>query len=200
VGSPGSLAPPPRGATTQRLQAKWWVLPDLWHRLLRGPPLDVLELSGSQSQISGNASQGATTTHTMSNIFFNEFFWVLALLRTRRDQLQQATKMALGLAKEGSGANTCPTALDPVSQPRRALVLPCVPQLRTPPPHRGGLQCCNMSHSPGPASLLRRASVLSRDPWLSTRFLHSGGLECSHVSRGSLWATGPQVQRKTPLA
>jgi hypothetical protein len=39
----------------------------------------------------------------------------------------------------GSGAATCPEALDSVSPSRRALTLPCVPRHRTPPRRLGGL-------------------------------------------------------------
>jgi hypothetical protein len=37
-------------------------------------------------------------------------------------------------AKVGSGTATCPTAPEPTSLMRWALVLPCVQRLRTPPP------------------------------------------------------------------
>jgi hypothetical protein len=45
---------------------------------LREPTVDVLQLCGSRSQTSGNASQEAT----MSCTFLSKSFFVLALLRT----------------------------------------------------------------------------------------------------------------------
>jgi hypothetical protein len=50
----------------------------------RGPTVDILLLSDSHSQISVNTSQGAT----MSRMFLVNFFQVLALLRTWRDDYQ----------------------------------------------------------------------------------------------------------------
>jgi hypothetical protein len=67
--------------------------------------------------------------------------------------------------REGSGGATCPTAPDPISLLRRALVLPRAPRLRTPPPCLGGLQYCHLSHS--------------SEPYLHTQ---CGGLRCCHVS------------------
>jgi hypothetical protein len=86
-------------------------------------------------------------------------------------------------AREGSSAATCHMTLDLASLSRQALVLPCAPWLRTPPPYSGGLRCCHVSHSfgprlpaqegsgattcptaPNPASLLGRAPILSRVP------------------------------------
>jgi hypothetical protein len=45
---------------------------------------------------------------------------------------------------------TCPTAPDPASLLRRALMLPRTPRLWTPPPCSGGLLCYHMSHGSGP--------------------------------------------------
>jgi hypothetical protein len=42
----------------RHLQAKWWALLDLRHRLPGRLPRNVLELSGRHSQTSNNASQG----------------------------------------------------------------------------------------------------------------------------------------------
>jgi hypothetical protein len=88
-------------------------------------------------------------------------------------------------AREGSGAATCHTALNPAFLIGRASVLPCVTWFWTPPPCLGEFQCRHVSHSfgphlptqegsgaatcptaPDPASLLRKAPVLScaRDP------------------------------------
>jgi hypothetical protein len=53
-------------------------------------------------------------------------------------------------AREGSGATTCPAALDPASQLGKAPLLPCVMWLRTLPHCSGGLQCCRMFHVSGP--------------------------------------------------
>jgi hypothetical protein len=55
VDAPGSPTPPPKG-----------------------PTADILQLSGSHSQTSGNASQGAT----MSRMFLSKKNRVIALLRT----------------------------------------------------------------------------------------------------------------------
>jgi hypothetical protein len=64
----------------------------LQHRL-PGGPRRCPALSGSHSQICGNASQGAITVHTTitRRTFFHRFFWVLALLRTQRQQLRQTS-------------------------------------------------------------------------------------------------------------
>jgi hypothetical protein len=50
------------------------------------------------------------------------------------------------LVWEGSGATTCPAALDHASLLRRAPMLPCAPWLWTLPPYLGGFQCCHMPH------------------------------------------------------
>jgi hypothetical protein len=52
--------------------------------------------------------------------------------------------------REGSGAATCPAALDPASLHERALTLPRVPRLRILPPCSRGLQRCHVSHGTGP--------------------------------------------------
>jgi hypothetical protein len=50
----------------------------------RGAAADVMQLSDSHFQTSGNASQGAT----MSSMFLSKsFFWILALLRTWKRKL-----------------------------------------------------------------------------------------------------------------
>jgi hypothetical protein len=50
------------------------------------------------SQHYGKTYQGDTTVHTMTPTFFSEnFYGVLVLRRTQRDQLQHATKMITSL-------------------------------------------------------------------------------------------------------
>jgi hypothetical protein len=81
-----------RGAYHPCFQLQCWPLPVIpaapqrvYHRLLR--------LNGSRCQTSGNASQGGHYgAYYKQDIFSANFFWVFALLRTWRDQLQQATK------------------------------------------------------------------------------------------------------------
>jgi hypothetical protein len=110
--------------------------------------------------------------------------------------------------QEGSGAATRPTAPDPASLLRRALVLPHIPWLRILPLYSKGLRCYHMSRGSGsclparvgsgaamcsmaldPTSLLRRAPVLPCVPRYHTLPPYLGGLRCYHVSRCSLWAT-----------
>jgi hypothetical protein len=107
------------------------------------------------------------------------------------------------LAEIGSGAATCPAALDLASLPRWPPALPRVPRPRTSPPYRGGLQRCHVSHGPGPhlpaevgsdvamcpvalglTSLLRWALALSRAPWLQTSPPCRDRFGCCHISRG----------------
>jgi hypothetical protein len=71
-------------------------------------------------------------------------------------------------AQEGSGTATCPAAMDPASLLGRALVLPHVPQLQTPPPCSGGSGAATCPAAPDPASHLGRALVLPRATWLWT--------------------------------
>jgi hypothetical protein len=52
-------------------------------------------------------------------------------------------------AKLDSGATTCPVAPDLTSQRGRALVLPRVQWLRTPPHSEGGLRYCHVSSGTG---------------------------------------------------
>jgi hypothetical protein len=106
-------------------------------------------------------------------------------------------------AREGYGATTCFTALDPASLLGRALMLPRLPQLRTLPPRSGGLRCCHVSHgfrpylpaqegsdaamcptALDPASLLRRVPALSCVPRLRTQRPYSGGFQRCHVPHG----------------
>jgi hypothetical protein len=108
------------------------------------------------------------------------------------------------LARKGSGAATCRTALDPVSLLGRAPVLSRVARLRTPPPCSVGLQCCHVPHGFGPrlparegssaatchmtsdlTTLLGRAPILPRVTRLRTPPPYSGGLQCCHVPHGS---------------
>jgi hypothetical protein len=112
-----------------------------------------------------------------------------------------------------SDAFTCLTALNPASLLGRALVLPRVTRLQTPPPWLEVLLCYHMpqgsgSHlpardvsgaitchmAPDPASLFERASVLPRAPWLRTLppclgggLRGSGAVTCPMTLRG-LWA------------
>jgi hypothetical protein len=106
-------------------------------------------------------------------------------------------------------AATRPTAPDTSSQLKRAPVLPCVPQHRTPPPSSGGLRCCHVTHNSGPcllaregsgaamrpmalnfASRLERALVLPHVPQLRTPPPSSGKLRCYHASRSTLRIVG----------
>jgi hypothetical protein len=113
-----------------------------------------------------------------------------------------------------SDAFTCLTALNPASLLGRALVLPCVTRLRTPPPWLEGLLCYHMpqgsgSHlpardgsgavtchmAPDLTSLFERASVLPHAPWLRTLppCLGGGGasgLWCCHMSHDPQRAVG----------
>jgi hypothetical protein len=105
VYAPGSLTPPPWGAI-----------------------VDVLQLSGSRSHTSSNASQGAT----MSKMFLSNFFGVLALLRTLSISCRSGTSTYKLQVKTGSRA--C------------IHVLPHTLLLQTSPPCQGGLRRCHMSH------------------------------------------------------
>jgi hypothetical protein len=46
------------GVCHRHLQDRWWVLSDLWQRLLGGSAIDVFKMGGGCSWISVNASQG----------------------------------------------------------------------------------------------------------------------------------------------
>jgi hypothetical protein len=52
-------------------------------------------------------------------------------------------------AREGSGAATCPMAMDNASLLVRALMMPCAPQLQTPSHCSGGLWCCHVPRGSG---------------------------------------------------
>jgi hypothetical protein len=69
--------------------------------------------------------------------------------------------------REGSGAATCPTALDPAFLLWRAPVLPRAPWVWASPPWSGGLLCCHVPTGSDPASLLRSTPVLPHVPRLS---------------------------------
>jgi hypothetical protein len=59
---------------------------------------------------------------------------------------------------------------------------PRIPQLRTSPPCRGGLQRCHVSHGSGLCLLERRAPALPRVPQLRTSPPYQGGLWRYHVA------------------
>jgi hypothetical protein len=102
----------------------------------------------------------------------------------------------------------CPTPPDPTSLLRRAPVPPCVQQLQTPPPSRGGLRGRHVSCSSRPSLPARQASdaavcIVALDPtsllsapalphvqqlWTPPPYL--GGLRHRHVSHNSLRAVG----------
>jgi hypothetical protein len=63
--------------------------------------------------------------------------------------------------RKGSGAATCHTAPDPVSQLGRALVLPCAPRLWTLPLCSGGLRRCHVPRDPQRAAGLKNKERLS---------------------------------------
>jgi hypothetical protein len=67
-------------------------------------------------------------------------------------------------AREGSGAAMCPTAPDPASLLRRALVLPRVARLLTSPSCSAGLWCCYVSHGSGPRLPAREGSSAATCP------------------------------------
>jgi hypothetical protein len=67
-------------------------------------------------------------------------------------------------AREGSGAATCPTALNPASLLRRAPTLPHVPQLQILPPYSGGLRRCHVSCGSGSCLLTWEGSSAATCP------------------------------------
>jgi hypothetical protein len=82
-----------QGARHRCLKDRWSVLLDLRYSRLGGPPCDILQLRVTHSQTSGNTFERATLVHTTSRTFFSKKkSRILVLLRTQRDQLQQATK------------------------------------------------------------------------------------------------------------
>jgi hypothetical protein len=64
-------------------------------------------------------------------------------------------------SRDGSGAATCPVALDPVSLLGRAPGLPRVPRHRTLPPCSGGLRRCHVSCSSLWAAVLKNKERLN---------------------------------------
>jgi hypothetical protein len=90
-------------------------------------------------------------------------------------------------AREGSGAVTCPTALDPTSLLKRASVLPCVPWLWILPPYLGGFQCCHVSRGSGSCLHAQEGFGAVTYPMVPAPALYSGGFRCCHTSHSSLW-------------
>jgi hypothetical protein len=108
------------------------------------------------------------------------------------------------LLREGSDVVMCPKALDPVSRPRKALVLPRVTRLQTPPHHPGELQHYHASLGTGPrlstsegssadtcpstsdcAPPQRWAPMLTHGPWLSVGRRDKERLSCNDMPQGS---------------
>jgi hypothetical protein len=80
---------------------------------------------------------------------------------------------------------TCPAAPDPASLLRRALALPRVSRLRTPPPCSGGLWCCHVSHGFRPRLPAREGSCAAMCHMAPDPASLLGGLRCCHVPHGS---------------
>jgi hypothetical protein len=99
-------------------------------------------------------------------------------------------------AKVGSGAATCLVALNPTFLIGRALVPPCVPWLRTPPPCKGGLRCATCPAALDSTSLQGRAPERFMS-YGSRSCLPTRGLQCRHrIPCGFLWATGLKYKEK----
>jgi hypothetical protein len=84
-------------------------------------------------------------------------------------------------AKVGSGAATCPVALNPAFLIGRPPAPPRVPWLRTPPPYKGELRCVTCTVAPDPIFLQRR-TPMHHVSYSSGSCLHIGeGSGASHV-------------------
>jgi hypothetical protein len=107
-------------------------------------------------------------------------------------------------AREGSSATTCSAAPDPTTQHGRARVLPrvpqlqrapvqsCIPRLRTPPHHAGGLWC---SHVPMTLSGLWAMRINNNNPGHAVRAARYRGKYTCHQCNPSSWARKTRGRR-----